>query len=76
MCMVCARSGLRLRDAGYSADFTNLFLWHFTPFPVGDGAYVRKQVRRFLSVKRSRRLRWMRKQDHRMDREIAERCWR
>ena len=68
MCVKCSRAVLRLSKKGYSRDFIDMFLWHFTPFPFADPS---EQLRRFMRVKRSERPRWMRKQDNRMDRELA-----
>lgn len=62
---------LRLQKKGYAQRFRELFLWHFTPFPVGDGEHVMAAVKRFLSVRRANRGRWLRKQDNRIGREMV-----
>lgn len=70
MCRLCQQSTLLLMKKNRMTFAQAMaFLWHFTPFPV-DGEHTLKQVRRFLSVARYRRARWLRKQDRRFERAL------
>jgi len=72
MCVTCSRAALLLaKRTGWPRDVVMGFLWNHTAFPVASGDYVMGQVRRFLSVKRAYRRRWLKKQDNRITRELA-----